>query len=228
MLCRHYLSCSGYKNYSYGQSDLTIDLANSPEILAKFIKATGTRKWKNKIGNFFASIELFFRSPDPLDLNKIQKFLLKITVLALIFCDWVGTLPNPVFLVRLLRGFSFPQQANSQVHHAPLALHAVLPAEHIQCHIPALLRTHISTQIVTVRSFFIRNITRYNMQVVINSVLWPFLLTVYLSYEYRGYDWLILMMLVCQVMFKLSQNYILCSLEGERVVVNLATANRLK
>lgn len=79
----------GYKNYSYGQSDLTIDLANNPEILAKFIQATGTRKWKNKISNFFASIELFFRSPDPLDLNKAQKFLLKLLVLALIFLDWV-------------------------------------------------------------------------------------------------------------------------------------------
>lgn len=65
------------------------------------------------------------------------------------------------------------------------------------------------------------------MRVVINNVFWPILLLIYLGYEYSGYDWLILLLAACQLTLKLSQNYILCSLEGERVVVNLAL-NKLK
>lgn len=72
----------------------------------------------------------------------------------------------------------------------------------------------------------IRNITRFNMRVVINSLLWPVLLFVYLKVEYVGTDWLNLMVVLVTVMIKLCQNYLLCSLEGERVVVGLSVASK--
>lgn len=89
-LCSSF-SPSGFKNYSYGQSDLTIDLANNPEILSKFTDVKGFKKYIKSLSNWLEGLELYFRSPDPIDLNRIQKFLLKVIVLMLIFADWVIT-----------------------------------------------------------------------------------------------------------------------------------------
>lgn len=82
------------------------------------------------------------------------------------------------------------------------------------------------TKLATVRSLYIRNITRFNMRVVVNSLLWPFLLFAYLRWEYVGYDWLNLMVILVTVLVKLCQNYLLCSLEGERVIVGLSDASK--
>ena len=78
----------GVKNYNYGQSDLMVDLANSPDILSKFIEIKGFKKLKMRIVRFFTRISIFFRTPEQLDLNKVQKFLLKLMLLTLIFIDF--------------------------------------------------------------------------------------------------------------------------------------------
>lgn len=67
---------------------MTIDLLSNPELLAKFIEPKG---WKLKILTLrraYTKFQLLFRLPEPLDLNRFQKILLKLLVLVLIAIDW--------------------------------------------------------------------------------------------------------------------------------------------
>lgn len=91
-----------------------------------------------------------------------------------------------------------------------------------------LFYVQLYNKIASVKSFHIRNITRFNMRTVMNSLIWPVLITIYLNYEYQGYDWLNLLLLLTIIAVKLCQNYVLCTLEGERVVVNLSTNSKTK
>lgn len=82
---------SGAKNYTYGQSDLTIDLQNNPELLAKFIKPKGWKVRLIGLKRAYTQFELFFRLPEPLDLNRVQKLLIKLLLFVLISIDWYLT-----------------------------------------------------------------------------------------------------------------------------------------
>lgn len=98
-LCKLELNIRGIKNYTYGQPDLTIDLANNPELLSKFVKLKGLTKIKANLSNLLAKLQLYFRSPEPLGLNKFQKLSIKVILLCLIMVDWWLSIYAVVILI---------------------------------------------------------------------------------------------------------------------------------
>ena len=79
------------KNYTYGQSDLTVDLLNNPDLLAKFIRLKGWKLKKFSIKLWLIRLSLYFRTTEPVDVNKFQKLILKLLILTLICIDWYIT-----------------------------------------------------------------------------------------------------------------------------------------
>ena len=134
------MSSSGIKNYSYGQPDLTIDLMTNSEILSKFIKKKGLKKFAENFKNKLADFEMFFRAPQALDLSRIHKLMLKFIVLTTILLDWVDERePVPELLRDSAR--SLPLEPLGPVPGAPVPDDAVLLFLLLVQQLPALLRS---------------------------------------------------------------------------------------
>ena len=77
------------------------------------------------------------------------------------------------------------------------------------------------TQLVTVGSSHAHKITTYNMFIVANSAVWTVPLVAYLLIEYQNIDYFNILAIPILVLLKLFQNYIVCVLEGGRIVAFL-------
>lgn len=68
-----------------------------------------------------------------------------------------------------------------------------------------------------VQSKHIRQITRYNMGVVVNTIPWALVVTIGVRYLYRqNTDFFMYLILPCICGLKLTQNFLFCALEGQR------------
>ena len=81
----------GIKNYSYGQSGLITDLGENPELLEKFIKSKSSKGIIEAFKHKITSIGMIFTNPDPLDLSRFERYLLKLVLMAAMAIDWVGS-----------------------------------------------------------------------------------------------------------------------------------------
>lgn len=79
----------GIKNYSYGQSGLITDLGENPELLEKFIKSKSAKSLVEVVSGTISSLGLIFTNPDPLDLSRFERYLLKLVLMAAVAIDWV-------------------------------------------------------------------------------------------------------------------------------------------
>lgn len=113
------------------------------EILSKFIKKKGLKKFAENFKNKLADFEMFFRAPQALDLSRIHKLMLKFIVLASILLDWVGDRePVPQLLHHSAR--SLPLERLDPVSGASVPDDAVLPVLPLVQLLPAPLRSRLS------------------------------------------------------------------------------------
>lgn len=113
------------------------------EILSKFIKKKGLKKFAENFRNKLSDFELYFRAPEALDLSRIHKLMLKFIVLNTILLDWVGPCEPVPDLLHNSAG-SAPLEQLGEVRGAPLPDDAVLPLLPLVQLLPAALRSRPS------------------------------------------------------------------------------------
>ncbi len=110
------------------------------EILSKFIKKKGLKKYVESFSNKLADFEMYFRAPEALDLSRIHKLMLKFIVLNTILLDWVGfDEPVPDLLRHSPR--SLPLERLGEVRCAAVPDDAVLSLLPVVQLLPARLRS---------------------------------------------------------------------------------------
>lgn len=63
--------------------------------------------------------------------------------------------------------------------------------------------------------------TQFNVRMIMSTIVYGPIMILMLLIIYRGKDWFNLLVLPTLALLKVFQNYLLCALEGDRIVVSL-------